>query len=398
MTVMSHTPVIVLLFTALMLAGACSSSDANLESSAQAVETDADGDSEDPAEASSEAADADEADSDEVDSDEAAPDAATAEAEDTQATDAAGSDTVTQAVDAANALIALLSADEIDTLSYDYGDSTIATSWSNLPACDTNGRAGIRHGDLTDQQLAAVMAVVDSVLSDEGYLEYEQIIAADEELGGGNGGVWDADCYYLAIYGTPSTTDEWGLQFGGHHYARTVTFSGGDVTVTPAFTGVEPRSFTLDGETVEPLRDEGEAILAIFESLSDDEIGSAELGGRIDEVQLGPGSDSFPATEGLLVSELSDESTALVLAAIRTWVDDFDPAAADVIMTEIEAELDETAIGWANSIDFDIEGTYGRIDGPSVWIEFVNEGGVGGNDVHQHSVYRDRSSDYGTAA
>lgn len=379
-----QAPLVFLLLSVALLATGCTSSDETDTTSAQSSESATSDD--EPTSGSNEAEPAET----ETDSN---PDSESGES-----TEALESETVTQAVEAANALLALLSDDEIETLSYDYGDSTISSSWSNLPACDTNGRAGIRHGNLNDEQLAAVMAVTESVLSDEGYTEYAQVIAADEELGGGNGDVWDADCYYLAFYGTPSTTDDWALQFGGHHYARTVTFSGGTVTVTPAFTGVEPRSFTLDGATVEPLRDEGEAVLAIFDSLSDDQLAAADLGGGLTQVQLGPGSDSFPTTEGLFVSELSDESSALVLAAIRTWVDDFDPATADVIMAEIESELDETAIGWSNSTDFDTEGTYGRIDGPSVWIEFVNESGVGGNDVHQHSVYRDKSNDYGSAA
>ncbi len=324
-------------------------------------------------------------------------------------TDSSGSDTDgatgtntgvnERAVEAANALIAQLSPDEVETLSYEFGDGAITSSWSNLPACDTNGRAGIRHGDLNSDQVAAVMDVVKSVLSDEGYTEYAQIIAADEELGGGDGDVWDADCYYMAFFGEPSTSSSWAMQFGGHHYARTITLENGSVSVTPAFTGVEPRTFTLDGETVAPLGDEAEATFALFGALDDDQFAAAELSGRIQEVLLGPREDdAFPAQEGLLLSEASDEVKQLAMAAIENWVNDFDTETAASILAQIESELDETYIGWANSIDIDTQDAYGRIDGPSVWIEFINEGGVGGNDIHQHSVYRDKTNDYGSAA
>ncbi len=309
-----------------------------------------------------------------------------------------GTDAIAVVVERAEALRASLSADELDTLSYDFGDSTIQTSWSNLPACDTNGRAGIRHGNLSDEQVNLVMEVVGAVMSDEGATEYAQIIAADEELGGGDGDVWDADCYYMAFFGEPSTSEPWALQFGGHHYARTVAFENGSTSVTPAFTGVEPRSFELDGETIEPLADEASSMFAIFEALDDDQLAAAEVSGNINGVVLGPGSDTFPASEGLLLSEASDEVRELVLVAVRNWVNDFEASTADELLAEIEAELDQTYIGWSNSIDIDIESGYGRIDGPSVWIEFVNEGGVGGNDIHQHSVYRDKSNDYGSAA
>lgn len=126
------------------------------------------------------------------------------------------------------------------------------TSWSNLPACDDNGRAGIRHGDLTAEQVQLVLAV---------------------------------------------------------------------------------------------------AMFAIFESMTDDDFASAELDGNIGELLLGPGEDG----------DISMSSGPTVA-------------------------------------DLDIEGSYGRIDGPSVWIEIVNEGGVGGNDIHVHSIYRDKNDDYGSAA
>lgn len=325
-------------------------------------------------------------------------DAAEVDTSTAEVVSAASSTVLSDAVSAANDLIGLLSGDLSAQLVYDHDDPAITSSWSNLPACQVGGRAGIRHGDLSTEQVDATMAVADAVLSDEGLAEYAQIIAADEELGGGDGEVWDADCYYLAFFGTPSDTDPWAMQFGGHHYARTVTFADGDVTVTPAFTGVEPKSFTLDGETVEPLGDEAAAMFAIFDDLTDAELSAAELGGSLDEVLLGPGSDTFPATEGLALGDVSDSTRAATLEAIRTWVDAYDASLADDIMTSIEGDLDTTFVSWSNSIDVDTQGSYGRIDGPNVWIEFVNEGGVGSGDIHHHSVYRDKSADYGTAA
>ncbi|MGH1492898.1 MAG: DUF3500 domain-containing protein [Acidimicrobiales bacterium] len=313
-------------------------------------------------------------------------------------TESAADGTAAIAVAAAEALIAVLSDEELAELSYDYGDRTIATSWSNLPACGNNGRAGIRHGDLSDEQVTAVLAVVDAVLSDEGFTNYTQIIAADEELGGGDGGVWDADCYYMAFFGTPSITEPWALQFGGHHYARTVAFADGVTTVTPAFTGVEPRSFTFEGATVEPLAEKSEAIFSIFDTLDDAQLAEAELGSAQTEILLGPGTDSFPGAEGLLLGDASAETQVAVIAAVRQWVDDFEADVADAIVVAIEADLAATTVSWSTSTDIDTQDAYARIDGPSVWIEFINERGVGTSEIHQHSVYRDKTNDYGTAA
>ena len=319
-----------------------------------------------------------------------------AEPEDATSDEAEAPSVLTTAVAAAETLTGTLTDAQMSTLSYDYGDASIVDLWSNLPACD-RGRPGIRHGDLDEAQLDAVYAVVDAVLSDEGSLEYRQIIAADEELGGGNGDVWDADCYYLAIYGTPSAIDPWAFMFGGHHYARIVDFSGGQIAVTPAFTGVEPRSFELDGETIEPLGEEAIAIFAVLAALDDSQLADAELAGSYTHVQLGPGSDAFPETEGLSLGDASDEVRQLAVAAAAAWTNDFEAEIAEPVIASITANLDDTYIGWSTSTDIDTQGAYVRIDGPSAWIEFSNEGGVGGNDIHQHSVYRDKLLDYGTA-
>ncbi|MFD5593345.1 DUF3500 domain-containing protein [Streptomyces griseorubiginosus] len=43
------------------------------------------------------------------------------------------------------------------------------------------------------------------------------------------------------------------------------------------------------------------------------------------------------------------------------------------------------------------QGDYVRIDGPHVWIEFVCQNGfVYQGKVHYHTVYRDRTRDYGS--
>jgi len=216
---------------------------------------------------------------------------------------------------------------------------------------------------------------------------------------GGGGAGWDSDCYYMAVYGTPSTSEAWTLQFGGHHYARMITYEDGSASITPSFTGVEPQTFDYDGGTAAPLADEVEAIFAIFAALDDEQLATAKIDGAFDDVLLGPGEDDvFPETVGLAVSELNDEQQALVLAAMRRWVEDFDASIADTVMAQLEAELDETYISWASSVDPDEQGSYGRIDGPSVWIELVNQSGVGFDGIHHHSIYRDRSGDYGSAA
>jgi hypothetical protein len=42
----------------------------------------------------------------------------------------------------------------------------------------------------------------------------------------GRGPAFGEDEYYLAFVGTPSSTEPWMLQFGGHHLAINLTMAG----------------------------------------------------------------------------------------------------------------------------------------------------------------------------
>ena len=54
-------------------------------------------------------------------------------------------------------------------------------------------------------------------------------------------------------------------------------------------------------------------------------------------------------------------------------------------------------IGWSISIDRESP-AYMRIDGPRVWIEWLNRANPGEAGYHPHTVYRDKLIDYGTGA
>jgi hypothetical protein len=55
-------------------------------------------------------------------------------------------------------------------------------------------------------------------------------------------------------------------------------------------------------------------------------------------------------------------------------------------------------VGYAGSADLSLLGSYVRVDGPRVWIEFNARPGVAYPTVaHWHSVWRDKLTDYGAA-
>ncbi|MEV6344051.1 DUF3500 domain-containing protein [Actinoplanes sp. NPDC051851] len=219
--------------------------------------------------------------------------------------------------------------------------------------------------------------------------------------GGGNGGAggYSGDTYFIAFLGTPSTTGTWQLNFGGHHLATHLTYKAGQVTgASPFFIGVEPTTWTEDGTTYAPLEGMHSAMLAMTSGLSADEQAAAKLSESFSDVLVGPQEDGqFPATkEGLQVSKLTDDQKKLVLAAIKPWVANADDATATSLMSTYESELDDTYIGWSGTTSLTNHADYVRIDGPSVWIEFVCQNGVVlSNQIHYHTVYRDHTRDYG---
>jgi Protein of unknown function (DUF3500) len=307
-----------------------------------------------------------------------------------------------EVVTAVDAFLATLDDAKRDAVEYDFTDNKARQTWSNFPST-TVPREGPALSDLTAEQQQAALAVVKTALSGDGYQQSTDIQKADDYLNslGGQGadGFGALVDYHIAIYGQPSTTQPFMVQFGGHHLARTLTYNGDKVSQTPQFVGTEPTSFPTGGATVEPLKAEAAGMFGIMASLTADQRTSAEItSGTFDDLLMGPGKDSgnFPTSEGLLVSGLNPDQRQTVTAAIQAYAGDLSTDAATKLMAKYESELDQTRIGWSNNTGPTDENSYIRIDGPSVWIEFINTRSRSTPDIHYHSVYRDKTNDYGS--
>lgn len=318
-------------------------------------------------------------------------------------------DLVAAAENAADAFLAALDDAQLAGVVFDYDDyAEKASAWSNFPSGLFSDRQGAKLGDLSDEQRALAMAVLDAVLSDQGMEQVYGILAADDYLGssGGGGGrgpgggslEYSSDNYYLAFYGDPSTDSAWTIQFGGHHLAFHISLGDGTVSVSPLFTGVEPTTFTgLDGVEYSPMVEEASAVFGFLASLDTDQRATVELSGTYNGLIMGPGIDTgYPSVGGVSYTELSAEQQAMVLQIIRLWVEDADEALSSTLMDKYVAELDQTYVGWSGSTDILSESSYFIVYGPSLWLEYSNEPGVQTSEVHYHTLYRDQQVDYGT--
>ena len=165
------------------------------------------------------------------------------------------SDNTGQTVAAAKAFLATLDDAGRAKVTFPF-DGDQKSKWSNFPV-GIYPRNGLRWGDLTASQRDAEMKLLATVLSGPGLRKLKEIMEGDEvlkktdpglgpngpppgeprtspsgppqgprpgapqtrRLGPGMDPGFGHDNYFIAILGTPSLTQPWMIQFGGHHLA-----------------------------------------------------------------------------------------------------------------------------------------------------------------------------------
>lgn len=319
-------------------------------------------------------------------------------------------ETISATAEAAEALLATLSDEQREAVLYDYDDETKTTSWSNFPVTFVE-RAGLNLTDLTEEQQTAAMAVLEALLSDEGYETVTGIIGGDEFLAENSSSTEDSlGQYSIAFFGDPSDTEAWEVQFGGHHLGINATLDGtaDDITFAPTHLGSQPAVYTdEDGDEVHSLAGMYETAFAFYDSLTDEQKAQLYQGEEVSNLVCAPGDTcDYPTGTGISGAILTDEQKDLLLDVIANWVGLSDEETTAAALTEIEATLDETYVSWSGATTYDMtqgDGISFQISGPDVYIEFSNQQGSAGADVdgyttsgwgHIHTIYRDPSEDY----
>jgi hypothetical protein len=302
-----------------------------------------------------------------------------------------GDQVVANAVAKANAFLATLDAEQRGRVLLAF-DSAKKPSWSNLPVTMVP-RNGLRLGELSPPQRAAALDTLAAVLSKQGFQKVIDIMNADDQLvkGPDNKMRFGTANYYLALFGTPSATRPWMLQFGGHHLGINVTIVGKDAVLTPTHTGTQPDSFTRNGKPVRPLGPENDLAFKLVNLLDAEQQKQAVKGVKPRNLALGPGQDSKTIEpEGLRCAALQDDQRAVLLDLIGSWIRMLPEDAAASRMAAIQAKLDETYFAWYGPT---INGSaaYYRIQGPTLLIEYAPQGSIN----HIHTIIRDPTNDYG---
>lgn len=318
--------------------------------------------------------------------------------------------TISSSAEAAQAFLATLSDEQREQVTYDYDDETKTTSWSNFPVTFVD-RAGVNLADLSDEQRAAAMKVLEALLSDEGYATVTGIMGNDKYLHEKSSSTEESlGQYYIAFFGDPSDSSAWEIQFGGHHLGINATLDGAadEITFAPTHLGIQPAVYTdSDGNEVQPFDGIYTTAFAFYDSLTDEQKAALYQGSTVANMVCAPGSTcDYPTGTGISGADLTDEQKKLLLDVIANWVGLSDEETTSEALAEIEATLDETYINWSGATVYDMtqgDGIYFQISGPDVYIEFAAQQGSAGADVegvttsgwgHVHTIYRDPGNDY----
>jgi guanyl-specific ribonuclease Sa len=294
--------------------------------------------------------------------------------------------------------------------------SELRSRWSNLPTgismqVDQNRqggpfpRNGLSFGNLTPAQQAAALALVGSTLSRAGYQKILDILQADQVLEETSAPTRAAASavrfgraqYYVAILGTPSATETWILQFGGHHLALNVTMMGSRHVITPTHTGAQPTTYVFEQRTVRPLGGELDKGLALMNALTPAQQKDATLEAKFADMVLGPGEDGRTLQpEGVRAAGFNALQQQLLLDLAGEWVGIVNDAEAATRMADVKTNLSQTYFAWSGPVTR-AGAAYFRVQGPTVHIEYAPQAGRGADGLpsHIHTIYRDPSNDYG---
>jgi Protein of unknown function (DUF3500) len=260
-------------------------------------------------------------------------------------------------------------------------------------------RNGLPLGAMTAGQRRQALALLRASTSAAGYRKAVDIMALQgvlQEMSGGAGD-FDADLYYVSVFGTPGNAT-WGWRFEGHHLSRHFTVVRGRLVVEPFFLGAWPtragsayRSVARGERTMPREEDAAREIVrlldgrlrrnAVFseESLTDHETQNA--------VRVRP-----LAPVGVLARDLPSAGQARVLEIVRTYLANHPPAVNRELLARVRRDgLDRIRFGWAGDVRPGVPQYY-RLQGPTFLLEFDNSRNEG---THIHSVWRDFERDFG---
>lgn len=299
----------------------------------------------------------------------------------------------TPAIDAAPraAATALLDSfnDEQKTAAQFPVDHANRKDWHYVP----RNRPGLQLGSLSDDQRKLLHTLMQTALSDSGYLKVTDIIWLETVLAEieKNPGYRDVNKYTVQVFGDPKdAAAAWGWRFEGHHVCINLLYADGSVSVTPMFMGTNPAvvpSGIMAGKRV--LAEEHTLAIELAQSMSDEQRAKMMLKQKPRDVITGPGRETaLKEAAGISIEDLTDvqKRQLHVLASsylMNARLDHFISVSQRIMPRDRDRPIPEIHFAWAGPIDS--HGVfYYRIYSPTFVIEYSCQEGN-----HVHAVFHD---------
>ena len=274
-------------------------------------------------------------------------------------------------------------------LTYSFKDPS-RENWHFFP--NWSGRTGVPLYRLSTKQRLLVKKMVELFLSEDGFMEYENlrlIHGIRKDLDAPDNPM---NRYSISIFGKPSIKSTWGWRLEGHHLSLNCTLVDGQTfSITPSFWGASPvRISNGKYAGMELFKEEQELSLKLVNSLSASQNQQAK-------VHSGNGPDAvsrvfrkeYENMAGIRFLDLTEEQQKMLEQIVLLFAEKYRPEIAEQINNRKEI-FDPSTLRF--SYIFSSRGyvAYFCIITSEYLIEFDNQGGN-----HIHAVWRDFDGDFG---
>ncbi|MBO0949009.1 DUF3500 domain-containing protein [Fibrella forsythiae] len=316
-------------------------------------------------------------------------------------------------MESASRFLGTLSAEERQKTHYAFTDS-LRYKWTNLPV-GLVPRPGIAYGTLSDQSRLAFHRVLSAMLSSQGYLKTTSLMQLDDILNTlyqqafDSGQIdqrmltmmqnmkWAHGNYFISIWGKPQTGEAWGLNFGGHHMAISLTSDGQTISMSPYFIGTDPsevKSGKYAGLRV--LSKEEDYGFLLINALTDAQRTVAMLKQDVpkDIITSPQGSQRITSYYGIPASQFTADQKDILTMLIQEYTHNFEHQKAHQLFGKImKSGLDKVYFAWVGSLENN-KPHYYIINGPDFLIEYDNVG-FQNDGNHIHAILREKGNDFG---
>lgn len=295
--------------------------------------------------------------------------------------------------EAANDFLASLKPDQQTNAVFDL-KSDERMNWFFVP----KDRAGLSFKQMTKAQRNLAHALLDSGLSQRGYVKATTIMSLELVLFDleNKSPKRDPGLYYVSIFGKPGATNSWGWRVEGHHLSINFTIANGkDISTTPSFFGSNPGE-VKEGRRkgVRALANEEDLGRKLVKSFSNEQMKVVIFSTNAPKEVITGNSRKAKALEldGLPQEKMTVEQRELLMKLIKEYLfrHRFEIVEADLAKIE-KAGVEKIYFAWAGGIERG-EPHYYRIQGPTFLMEYDNTQ----NDAnHVHTIWRDFENDFG---